>query len=284
MGELTIRELSPWAGVEVSGADFTKPLTEDQAAELQRLYHQYRLLLLRGSELEGDDQVRLCGYVAPVHDRWGFVSNTEVKGFDRDCLLLFHSDFAFTQFELLGISLYAIEIAEGAAPTRFANTELAYREMPERLRSRVENLDVLMLANTVDGREDIPARTIRVPDDAPGDRYIRTARPLISEHRVTHTPYILASPQQASHFVGLSMNESDELLDELFAHMYSDRFVYEHQWQPGDLIIWDNVCLQHGRRENPPSVRRCLRKVTMSDKSMMDILAGTVYAGAGTTS
>src|SRR3954468_1361991 len=127
MGNLTIRKLEPWAGVEVSGADFSQPLSSDDAAQLGDLFRQYRLLVLREAALEGEDQVRLCNYCAPVHEQWGFVSNTEeVPGFDRDCLLLFHSDFAFTGYSLLGISLYAMEVGEGAAPTRFRNTELAH--------------------------------------------------------------------------------------------------------------------------------------------------------------
>src|SRR3954471_5734757 len=185
MASLTTRQLEPWGAVEVTGADFTQPLSPEQAAELKELFQRHRLLVMRGLDLSGEDQVRLCGYVAPVHEHFGFVSNTEVQGFDRDCELLFHSDFAFTEYPLLGISLYAMEIGEGAAPTRFRNTELAYQRMPADMRARFESLDVLMLANTVDGREDIPARTIRVPDDAPGDKYIRTAVPTVSQHRVT---------------------------------------------------------------------------------------------------
>ena len=285
MGDLTIRELSPWAGVEVSGADFTKPLSDAHAAQLGDLFRQYRLVLLRDVDLEGDDQVRLCGYCAPVHENWGFVSNTDdTPGFDRDCLLLFHSDFAFTGYSLLGISLYAMEIGADAAPTRFRNAELAYQRMPSPMKERFENLDVLMLANTVDGREDIPARTIRVPDDAPRDKYIRTVMPTVARHRVTDTPYIVAAEQQASHFIGTTMDESDELLDELFAYMDRDEFIYEHDWKVGDLVIWDNVVLQHGRRYNGKDARRVLRKVTMSDKSMLELLEGTVYARVTTTS
>jgi taurine dioxygenase len=86
--------------------------------------------------------------------------------------------------------------------------------------------------------------------------------------------------QQASHFVGLTMDESDELLDELFAYMYDDRFVYEHQWAEGDLIVWDNITLQHGRRANAPDARRCLRRITMNDITTAELLAGTVWSRA----
>lgn len=280
MGGFDTRELSSALGVEVGGVDFTRPLPADQADELRRLFQEHRLLLVRGQELSAEDHLRLCGYVLPVHEQWGYVSNTEIRGFHPEFNLLFHSDFAFTAYPLLGISLYAVELGDDAAPTRFANTELAYGRLPAGLRADVEGLDVLMLANTVDGREDIPARTIRVPDDAPEDAYIRVARPLVSEHRVTRTPYLLASEQQASHFLDRTIAESDDLLERLFAHMYSPANVYEHEWEVDDLVIWDNLALQHGRRENPGTVRRCLRRVTMSEKSMAEVLAGTVYARA----
>jgi alpha-ketoglutarate-dependent taurine dioxygenase len=272
--------LSDAAGVEIIGADLTQPLPDSDAAALKALFERHRLLLFRGQYLTDEQHVRACNYVLPALPNPGFVSNTEVKGFDRDCLLLFHSDFAFTAYPLLGISLHAQEIAPNAAPTRFCNTQKAYEAMPSPLRERMESLQVLMLANTVDGREDIAARTIRVPDDAPRDRYIRIVRPVISEHRVTHTPFILASEQQASHFDGLSLAESDQLLAELFGHMYRDEFVYDHDWAEGDLIVWDNLTLQHGRRANPGTVRRCLRKVMMNEKTQAEVLAGTVYAPA----
>src|SRR5581483_1191269 len=56
MGNLRVRELSPWAGVEVTGADFSQPLSADDASQLGELFHQYHLVLLRDVELEGEDQ------------------------------------------------------------------------------------------------------------------------------------------------------------------------------------------------------------------------------------
>ena len=194
--------------------------------------------------------------------------------------LCWHSDYTFTQFPLLAISLYTSDVAAEAAPTRFCNTEAAIEDMPDDLRSRIDSVTVLMLANTVDGAENIPARTIRVPDDAPRDRYIRWRHPVISTHRITGTPYLMPSEQQASHFPELSLDESDALLDDLFVHTYQPRFCYEHRWQTHDLVIWDNLTLQHSRRENPGDVIRRVRRVTMTEKSMAELLAGTIYAPA----
>lgn len=284
MGTLQARPLSSVTGVEVSGADFTEPLGDDQAAQLKALFQEHRLVLFRGQELSDDDHMRLCNDLLPAHPQIGYMSNTEVKGFHPDFNLLFHSDFAFTRYPLLGISLYAVELDPDAAPTRFINTQAAYEAMPAGMKATFEQLDVHMLANTVEGREDRPARTVRLPADTPDDpRYIRIVRPTISQHRVTNTPFVLASEQQASHFEGVSLEESDQLLDELFGYMYADRFLYEHQWQQHDLVIWDNLTLQHGRRDNPNEVRRCLRRVTMNEVSMAELLEGTVYARATST-
>jgi taurine dioxygenase len=281
MSTLEFRPLSPVVGVEVSGVDLTEPLTGDQQAELLEQFRQHRLVLFRGQAITDDDHMRLCSYLLPVNEGVGYVSNTEIKGFHPgDFNLLYHSDFMFLEHPLLGISLCAIEVEPDAAGTRFVNTELAAQQMPDAMRAKFADLEVVMLANTVDGREDIPARTVRVPDDAPWDRYMRTDRPVITDHHITHTPFIPASPQQASHFVGCTEQQSDELLDELFAYLYADRFVYEHQWVEDDLIIWDNVTLQHGRRENAPDARRCLRRITMNDVSMQELLAGTVWGRA----
>jgi len=285
MSTLQFRPLSPVVGVEVSGVDLTQPFTDEQRAELVEQFRKYRLVLFRGQEISDDDHVRLCTYLLPVNEGVGYVSNTEIKGFHPgDFNLLYHSDFMFLEHPLLGISLCAIEVEPNAAGTRFVNTELAAHEMPDAMRERFGDLEVVMLANTVDGREDIPARTVRVPDDAPWDRYMRTDRPVISDHPITHTPFIPVSPQQASHFVGCTEAQSDELLDEMFAYLYADRFVYEHDWVKDDLIIWDNVTLQHGRRENAPDARRCLRRITMNDVSMQELLAGTVWGRAAASS
>jgi taurine dioxygenase len=45
--------------------------------------------------------------------------------------------------------------------------------------------------------------------------------------------------------VGVPEDESAALLASLCAHIVSPEFRYEHQWRPGDLLMWDNVSVQH---------------------------------------
>ena len=70
---------------------------------------------------------------------------------------------------------------------------------------------------------------------------------------------------------------SDELLDAVFAHLYQPANVYEHNWRIGDFVVWDNLALQHGRRSNPNTVRRSLRRVAMNEVTTGELIAGTGF-------
>jgi taurine dioxygenase len=89
---------------------------------------------------------------------------------------------------------------------------------------------------------------------------------------------LFVNEQQASHFEGWSCDESDELLEATFAHLYDKAARYDHAWQVQDLVIWDNIALQHGRPRNPHAVRRSLRRVIMADVTKATFTAGTGLA------
>jgi taurine dioxygenase len=280
MGAFVAQDLSPAMGVELSGFDFRQPLDGAMAEELNRLFDRHRLLLVRGQDLSGDDQLRLCRHLRTVSDDTTFVSNVEAGAFHRECELLYHSDYTFRPWPLDGISLYALEIGDGASPTRFVNTALAYAHMPEQLRERLHDLEVVMQVNIKDGDESTPIRTARLPEHAPAEWYPKATWPAIRVHPRTGDRYVVPGSHQASHFVGLTHAESDVILDELLAFLYSGDFLYEHHWAVGDLVIWDNLVLQHGRPENPATTPRTLRRVTMCEKSQDEINAGTAYSKA----
>ena len=72
--------------------------------------------------------------------------------------------------------------------------------------------------------------------------------------------------------LGVSPEESRELLDFLFEHQSKPEFVYEHQWRPGDIMMWDNRCSVHARTDFPSDERRMLRRITLEDDH--PVLAG----------
>jgi alpha-ketoglutarate-dependent taurine dioxygenase len=271
------RPLSDALGVEVVGVDLRAPAGGDDARALRELFDEHGLLLFRSQELSEDDQVRACALFRPVVEPVGWISNVRA-GFHPEVALLWHSDFAFTPHPMLGLSLYAIELAPGAAPTRFANNGRAHDRLDGALRERLQGLRLVHAVDSTGGRDDM---RVRLDDlggvDAPESDYPRCARPVLWSHPVTGRPLLFALAQQASHIEGWSCDESDPLLEEMFAALYDEANVYEHHWSPGDFVVWDNLLVQHGRRANPDTVARSLRRVVMNTRTTAEIVAGTGF-------
>src|SRR6185436_5827054 len=97
--------------------------------------------------------------------------------------------------------------------------------------------------------------------------YPRTTRPALWPHPRTGELILCASEQQASHFVGLSDDDSEALLADVFHHLYGGAYMFVHHWQPADMVVWDNIAVHHGRPEAPLSVARSLRRVTIHHRS-----------------
>ncbi|MEE9269383.1 MAG: TauD/TfdA family dioxygenase, partial [Candidatus Krumholzibacteria bacterium] len=102
------------------------------------------------------------------------------------------------------------------------------------------------------------ARGQEISPDAPS-----FIHPVVTLHPETGRRGLYVNRLMTHHLVGLPQKRSDELLDYLFNHQESPEFIYEHAWQPGDLIIWDNLCTLHAREDFDPGERRILRRLTV---------------------
>ena len=80
---------------------------------------------------------------------------------------------------------------------------------------------------------------------------------------------LFACLQHTDRILGLPRDESDALLEEIFAHLYHASNVVEHVWQPNDLVIWDNLTVQHARPDPTPAPRT-LRRYHVSDVDLTE--------------
>ena len=265
--------LSPALGVEIRGLDLRQPLDETTVAELIELFRRHHLLLFRDQNISGADQVRVVGHFGRLldesRDRSGytFVSNVRADGRIRDGSLLFHSDLAFTEHPLNGISLYALEMPVDGAPTLWANAARAAQRLPASLRRAIEGRDAIHVFDLRDSRGDIRFRVADLPPTAP-----RAQHPVLLTNSDTGVEVLFISEMQTDAIVGLEPDESERILAELRALLYDDGNIYEHHWRVGDLAVWDNLALQHGRGAPPDDEPRTLRRVPLGERAV------TLYA------
>jgi alpha-ketoglutarate-dependent taurine dioxygenase len=273
--QLQADALSPAIGVEVRGVDLTRPLDAPVVDELRRLFRAHRLLLFRDQSIDEDDQIRLVAALGdvivevPTGERYCWVSNEldEGKGYvGGSNKISWHSDYAFTEHgPLHGISLCAT-VLERAEPTSWANMVRAVELLPDELRRRVEKVEVFQLLDL--SRQASTSRRNRLSEalpSAPAAQYPHSVHPIIERHPLTGEPVICVSDFMSSHIVGWTDADSDELFAELGAVAYAAGNCYTHQWQVNDLIVWDNVALQHSRNEFVSDGLRILRRVAMND-------------------
>ena len=155
-----------------------------------------------------------------------------------------HTDKSYLAKPSLATLLHSIELPKRGGATQFANISLAYDALPEERKQAFTNLKVVHSweANRRNTKNR-PATEEEKRDRPP------VTHPMIRTHPETGRK-VLYIGIHTSHIIGMSMVESRTLLDELADFCAQDKFVYTHEWQPGDLVMWDNRTLLHRANAN----------------------------------
>jgi taurine dioxygenase len=272
-----LQPLSERIGALVNGIDLASPYSAEDERKLREAMRDHRLLLFREADLMAEDQIRLVGVFADVWDEKGdgtrhiFVSNS-VEGavLGRPDGLLFHSDCIYMPAPLAVLSLYAMEMPASPSPTLFASSVTVVNDLPPDLRARLEGAGGLYVGG-LGGYERL--RDTTAPDNAK-----RVEHPVLYPDPLAGRPALIVDELYFDHFIGWDIEESDGTRAEIHRHLFADRNTYLHNWQVGDLLVWDNVALQHARKPVPEDGRRTLRRVVGLDPSVTDYEHLTVKA------
>jgi alpha-ketoglutarate-dependent taurine dioxygenase len=273
MAQLQIRDLSPAFGAEVVGLEGGAELDAEARARLRQAFDERGLLVFRDLDIDRDYQTYvadlLIGYDRPAEGGQKnemLVSNKEPDGYAPSGRLHFHSDMMWAPEPFQVLSLYGVHVDAPVVPTNFASTTAAWKTLPSDLRAQVEGRRALHV--TGQQRPD--------PDDemleAIREREVSTETAIAHPHPRTGQMMLYVSQMNTREVVGLAPDESEELLQELFAHLYGPENSWDHEWRKGDLVAWDNLATQHARgvvRSDGPV--RTLRKVISPIPSLKGI-------------
>lgn len=271
MTNLQLRELSTAFGTEITGfrpdVDLLDP---DICARLQSLFDARGVLVFRDLDIDQTTQANVIrmliglGPLGPDESPTGrsggdpyYVSNKEPGGGAPYGRLLFHSDMMWSEQTFRVLSLYGVEVEQPASPTLFASGVQAWASLPDDLRARVDGLTALQGHEEGSRAGDDPDVLVSTFENLP-----TRITPIAYEHPRTGDTVLYVSQQMTQAIVELPHAESEELLEALFEHLYRADTLYEHDWREQDLVAWDNIAMQHARRnvalEGPV---RTLRKV-----------------------
>jgi taurine dioxygenase len=265
-----VRPLSGALGAEIIGVDLSRAIDDHVFAQIRDAWHRYLVILLRDQDLSEEDQVRFAEKFGPpavihtkqfvrTHPAVMLISNIREDGKPIGALpdgeMHFHSDQCHQERPAMASMLYAIEVPRAGGNTLFANGYAAYETLPDAVKRRIAGRKAL---NAYDYERAAMKRGTRLAAGVPS-----YAHPVVRTHPPTGRKALYVNRLMTVRIEGLPEQESDELLDFLFAHQERPEFVYEHVWRPGDLLLWDNRCALHARTDFSPNERRLMRRVTI---------------------
>jgi len=268
-------------GAEVRGLDL-RALDDAAFQALHEAWLHHVVLVFRGQTLTAGDLVTLVRrFGTPVtssnlhkrklEERAGMrllnlppevtvVSNVrergEAIGILGDGDVTWHSDFSFKERPTAARMLVAMEVParEQGGNTFFMNCYAAYDALPAEFKRRVSGMTIK--------QADIVDTAMRLRPGMSLDMDIRTvpgpSHPVISTHPETGHNLLFLGRRHGSYVNGLPLEESEALLDRLWAHAAQPRFWYEHKWSTGDVVVWDNRAALHRRDAFDTVSRRVL--------------------------
>ncbi len=265
-------------GAEVIGLDLSTPLDPDTFAQLHQAHLQHHVLVFRDQRITPEQQIAfsrrfgplqihvLRKFQLPGHPEILVVSNIKEKGEPiglGDAGHYWHSDLSYKPKPSLGSLLLAQELPAEGGDTLFANQHLAWDSLPDALKHAIEGRQAehSYLAKYEELRARSPWRPALTPEQIAEVAPVQ--QPVVRTHPETGRRALFVSEHFTTGIVGLPRDESDALLQELFAHSTRDALVYRHRWQPYDMVFWDNRSVMHLAAGTPEHLRRRLHRTTI---------------------
>lgn len=189
------------------------------------------------------------------------VENGRAIGGLGDGEAFWHTDSSFVDVPPAASLLRSLEVPPPSAggSTYFLNMYSAYGTLPDDIRERIAGLTAIHAAtHSSGGKAHKGFESINDVSKVPGAH-----QPLVRTHPETGRKALFLGRRINAYVLGLSVEESEALLDLLWDHTTQDKFTWRQDWQVGDLVWWDNRCAMHRRDAFDPSARRLMHRTQL---------------------
>jgi taurine dioxygenase len=272
---ISIKNLDAPLGAEIASVDLSKPLSQDDVETIEETWRERLVVVFRGQRLS-DPQLlafsRNFGELDPPgpnpygepfnkqHPEINVISNVIENGKPignlGDGEAVWHADMTYVDVPPKAAMLHSLEVPPSGGNTYFANMIAAYETLPADLRKAAEGKVAVHDASrnsagmlrkgykeVTDVRETVGAR-----------------HPLVRTNPKTGRKALFLGRRPNAYVLGLEVADSEALLDSLWAHATQPCFAMCHEWQVGDLLMWNNLSVLHRRDPFDPESRRVMHR------------------------
>jgi taurine dioxygenase len=189
------------------------------------------------------------------------VENGKAIGGLGDGEAFWHTDSSFVDVPPAASLLRALEAPPPSAggSTYFLNMYSAYDTLPKETQQRIDGMTMIHAATHLSGGKAHKGfETVADPSKVPGAR-----QPMVRTHPETGRKALFLGRRINAYVIGLGVEESQRLLDELWTHATQEKFSWRQDWRVGDLVWWDNRCAMHRRDAFDPASRRLMHRTQL---------------------
>ena len=252
-------------------------ISDSEFQVLYKAWLEFGVLRIRGQSLSDEELQNFSNRFGPLEEiPYGkiseeekqkiknryvtVISNIEVDGKPIGGLgnkeATWHSDMTYIEDPPPASILMSLEVPELGGDTHFSDQKAAYLSLPNELVSRIENLSIKHnAAHTSVGDLRRGFDPIKDPREAPG-----AIHPIVRTHDETQEKMLYLGRRELAYVVGFALEESEQLLDEVWRYAAMSENVWTQQWEIGDVIIWDNRRVLHRRDGFDQSQRRLMKR------------------------
>lgn len=271
-------------GADISGVDIREPLAPIDRDRILAAWHEHLVLRFRGQPMTDEQHMAFTRHFGElefaadklVQQRYGVGTTTVTRtGVPPQIAVIsnivengkpigglgageafWHTDSSFVEIPPAGSFLRAIEVPPTGGATYFLNMYSAYETLPDALKQRIGEMEAIHpMTHSSSGEPRKGFENITDVSTVPGPRH-----PLVRTHPDTGRKCLFLGRRLNAYVCGLPVPESEDLLNQLWAHTTQEKFIWRQDWKAGDLIIWDNRCAMHRRDAFDPTTRRLMHR------------------------
>lgn len=245
--QLEVVDLAPKIGSEVR-TDLDTLLSGREASTIREVLEQRGVVFFRGLDIGDEQQVAIAETLGTL------VANEGQGGINKISLdekvnqrakylrgsMFWHFDGSLQPLPNLATLLRAVQLSETGGQTEFCNTYAAYEDLPEADKEAIAELRVV---HSAERSQYYVTPEMSYDEVAFWQKSPTKACPIVWTHQSGRKSLLLGAT--SDYVIGLPVEESRALLARLRDWATQPQYVYQHQWQPGDLLIWDNTGTMH---------------------------------------
>ena len=172
---------------------------------------------------------------------------------------VWHADMTYNDLPPKAGILYALEVPQNQGDTHFTNMALAYEELPQTLKDKIKGKTLIHdSAHNSAGMLRKGYTENNDPSQTPGARH-----PLVIIDPKPKTQLLFLGRRPHAYIVGMEINQSEDLLDDIWQHATQEKFTWTQKWDVGDLLMWQNLNVLHKRDAFDPSTRRVMHRTQL---------------------